>query len=114
MSGNVSWTAVFVGMALVMGTVQAQTRLEKISVIAEDSEAFDVPVQVLIEEVAKRTGIWWPVSSGAGVLGSITFRSATPSDSVTPEGFRISTEVGDVPRITVIATDRLGALFAVG
>ena len=114
MSGNVSWTAVFVGMALVMGTVQAQTRLEKINVIAEDSEAFDVPVQVLVEEVAKRTGIWWPVSSGAGALGSITFRSATPSDSVTPEGFRISTEVGDVPRITVIATDRLGALFAVG
>ena len=114
MSENLSWTAVFVGMALVMGAVQAQTRLEKINVIAEDSEAFDVPVQVLVEEVAKRTGIWWPVSSGAGALGSITFRSATPSDHVTPEGFRISTEVGDVPRITVMATDRRGALFAVG
>ena len=114
MSGPVSWTIVFAGIVLVAGTVQAEMRLDSINVVAADREAFGVPVQVLVEEIAKRTSISWQVSSAAGARGSVVFRTAVLSDNVGPEGFRISTDADDVPRITIAAENRRGALFAVG
>lgn len=93
---------------------QAEIRLERIQVVTGEGETFRVPAQVLVEEITRRTGINWTIGAKSGEAGSITFRLAAPADGAGAEGFRIVTETGAAPRITVSAAGRRGALFGVG
>lgn len=107
--------ALLLGAGLPAGHAAAQIDLSKINVvIGEDDAAFKAPSVVLVEEIAKRTGVIWAVGGQAGPQGSITLRVASQGDGIKPEGFRISTEEGSIPRITLTAADRRGALFGVG
>lgn len=101
-------------MASAGGAAQAQVGLEKISIVAGEGETFRVPAQVLVEEIARRTGITWPMADKSGASGSIAFRVAAPADGVASEGFKISMERGNAPRLTIAASGRRGALFGVG
>ncbi len=114
MSGYLSKAVLCASLVFSFGAAQAVTDLKEVNIITDDSPAFRVPAQVLVEEVAKRTGIVWQVSPAAGTSGSIAFRMATPADGIGPEGFSIGSEEHDVPRITIAAETRRGALFAVG
>ncbi|MBI4560368.1 MAG: hypothetical protein HY706_22500 [Candidatus Hydrogenedentes bacterium] len=104
-----------VGVGFPVVRAAAQMDLSKVRVVtAGDEELFEVPCVVLIEEVAKRTGITWSKGEQVGGEGAITLRKAAVGDGVAAEGFKISTEVGATPRITVSAASRRGALFGVG
>jgi len=106
--------SVLLGITVIARTAQAEIRLENINVVAGPNETFGVPAQVLVEEIAKRSGITWNISTTAGAQGCVEFRAVTPKDGIGPEGFRVSTKTGDLPRITIEAVNRRGALFAVG
>ena len=58
------WTAVVWGFAVAVGAsyVSADTKLNQMVLVA-DGEAFQLPAQVLSEEIAKRSGVTWPVGS---------------------------------------------------
>ncbi|MGD9854659.1 MAG: hypothetical protein AB7U20_06870 [Planctomycetaceae bacterium] len=114
MSTRQFWMAVGAGIALSGGTLPAQINLNGINVVTNGGDEFHVPAQVLVEEIAARTGITWATADQPGAQGSVTFRAAAPGDGVAPEGFRVSTELGGVPRITIAAAGRRGALFSVG
>ncbi|MBX3436815.1 MAG: hypothetical protein KF861_04930, partial [Planctomycetaceae bacterium] len=105
------WTAVW--LMLTGGVASAEIRLEGIEVFAAD-ETFRVPAQVLVEEIAQRTGINWLLTDRQGTRGSVTFRKAAAESQITPEGFQITTGTEETPRITIDAATRRGALFAVG
>jgi hypothetical protein len=98
----------------------AEIDLSRIQIMTGDNEKFGTPAQVLIEEVARRTGITWSITSTAGPSGVIRFETApsgkepSGADSRAAEGFRISTETGSAPRITIYAAGRRGAMFGVG
>eukprot|EP00380_Ascogregarina_taiwanensis_P020811 284816438_3 len=101
---------------LAVGTsgVQAQVKLNELVVVA-DGEAFQLPAQVLSEEIAKRSGVTWPVVAVAEPAAQkITFLAAQPADEVPDEGFTIATDPGKRPNLTITAKRRRGAMFAVG
>ena len=110
------WAAVVWGFAVVVGAscVLADTKLNQMVLVA-DGEAFQLPAQVLSEEIAKRSGVMWPVVAvSEPAAQKITFRAAEPTDEVPDEGFCIATEPGKLPSITITAQRRRGAMFAVG
>jgi hypothetical protein len=108
------WLIVLVSIASLPGLAQAQISLEKITVASGEGETFRVPAQVLVEEVARRTGITWAIAARGAAAGSITFRAEAPANGASSEGFEITTEAGNVPRITIAAAGRRGGLFGVG
>lgn len=114
MFGYITRAVLCASLAFSIGAAQAETDLKEVNVITDGNMAFRVPAQVLVEEVAKRTGIDWQVSPAAGASGSIAFRAASPADGIGPEGFSIRSAENNVPRITIAAETRRGALFAVG
>ncbi len=68
------------------------------------------PVQVLREEILKRTWLELPVQSNAG-LGDPAFVVEAPRNSGPRDGYRIRTEGS---RVTVTGNDARGVLFGVG
>ncbi|HTI49486.1 MAG TPA: hypothetical protein VL475_00990, partial [Planctomycetaceae bacterium] len=106
--------AIWAAVASVAAVAQAEISLERINVVAGEGDRFRVPAQVLVEEIARRTGITWTIADKPAATGSITFRQAAPADGIGTEGFRIATETGNVPRITISAAGRRGGLLAVG
>ena len=94
--------------------VQAQVKLNDIVVVADEG-AFQLPAQVLSEEIAKRSGVTWPVVAVSDPAAQkITFRAAQPTDEVPDEGFTIATDPGKRPNLTITANRRRGAMFAIG
>jgi len=100
-------------VAVAAGSARAEISLEKVTIVAGNGDEFRVPAQVLAEEVELRTGIAWPLAE-SGRQGAIAFRPAGANDNVGEEGFQIATQPGNSPQITISATGRRGALFAVG
>ena len=77
-------------LALVAGAARGEFSLEKATVVPGAGTEFQVPAQVLVEEVARRTGIMLPVAPKPGANGSIQFRAADANDKqppTTPPGF---------------------------
>ena len=95
-------------------TARAASDLCTASVVAEDPDAYAIPARVLVEEIARRTGIAWKTDGPAGKNGAVQFRTATADDDLGSEGFRISTDGDKTPQLVVSSTSRRGALFAVG
>lgn len=107
--------ALFFGSLLfAAGVAEAQFNLEKSRVVVEDKDRFDIPANVLVEEISKRTGVTWSVGDKSNDLSTITFRVSAPADHVTREGFKIETAGDPVPQIRITAESKRGALFAVG
>lgn len=103
----------FLVLSCAAGSALGQASLETINVVVSDDE-FRVPAQVLVEEIAKRTGITWPQVEKAGAIGSIAFSKPGGLEDIGDEGFSISTSPDKTPLITISANGRRGALFAVG
>jgi len=101
-------------VVLAAGVARGEFSLDKVTVVPGEGDEFRVPAQVLVDEVEKRTGIAWPVAPKPGANGAILFRAADANDKVGEEGFRIATETGKSPQITISAAGRRGALFGVG
>src|SRR5215813_4790059 len=99
-------------------TVEAQTLdLTKATVVAPAtlSGPEKKAVAVLVDEVAKRTTIRWPVStswpsSGAAIAVGTRLRDE-PAAAPGPEGYRLWTSGRDV---FIAGNDARGVLFAVG
>ncbi len=112
---RIVWLAVVCGGLLVVETSAARAEISfNEMVLVADEEAFQLPAQVLSEEIAKRTGVAWPVGAAGPGSGTITLRKADPAEEVADEGFRIATEAGSPTRMTITAQRRRGAMFAVG
>jgi len=109
------WTTAVLGFSLAVGTPQvlADTSLNQIQLVVNGGE-FELPAQVLSEEIAKRSGVTWPIGAATQPKETITFRAATSTEAVADEGFSITTEPGSPVRITIAAQRRRGAMFAVG
>ncbi|MBL8851266.1 MAG: hypothetical protein JNG89_16410 [Planctomycetaceae bacterium] len=104
------WTVLSVFSAC--SACAAEIDLAKVAVVHDDQE-FQSPAQVLIEEVARRTGIKLPTGAG-GATGQIEFRAAAAGENLGTDGFQMATTDGAAPQITIAAQGRRGALFAVG
>jgi hypothetical protein len=53
--------AIFVGTIWFAVPAQADLNLTDIQVVADPDGEFHVPAQILVEEIARRTGLNWPV-----------------------------------------------------
>ena len=115
MCNRISIVLLIIGVVLAAESAAVQIDLREFAVVVDgNDEGVKVPSSVLVEEVAKRTGITWAIGKQAGAHGSIVLRTAMQDDAIGPEGFTIRTEAGPVPRITIAAASRRGALFGVG
>jgi len=102
-------------LAAATGTVSAaEVRLDD-AVVASKGDQFAVPAQVLVEEVARRTGITWKIAPQNTTGATIEFRSAEGIAGFRPEEFEINTATAPAaPRVIITAAGKRGALFGVG
>jgi len=107
----------FMGVLLLLAAATvahaAELRLENVRVVTHD-ESFQTPATVLVEEVNRRSGATLKLSEQADSQGAIEFRAADDVKGIGTEGFQISTVAGAAPQITITASGKRGALFAVG
>src|SRR5262245_15969642 len=94
------WTMT-AGAVLAAGSAQAaEINLEKSHVLVSNNE-FEVPAQVLVEEVSRRAGVAWTVTllqnTNGRTIGrvgepvTIRFDIATADDQLSNDGFKIVT-----------------------
>ena len=97
-------------MASCSGT-EAPVDLTQATVVY-DGDDTPIAATVLVEEVAKRTGLEWPISSAPGT-GTSIFLSLSSENDVPPEGY--SAYFGDDgSSVTIEASDSRGLLYGVG
>ena len=82
--------------------------------VMTDLDEFQVPAQVLIEEIDRRTAVTLRIGAGDQKNGTIAFRASDADDVLGPDGFRITTTAARAPEVTIAAEGRRGAIFGVG
>jgi hypothetical protein len=131
----VVWLALAVGLGLLTRAVAAPVDLTKATVVIRSGTlppAEQTAAQVLVEEVAKRTGLSWPITTKWPANGIVIAISAGPGDAgwpkalprregkdlpeLRPEGFRLVVQGDDAKTVTVWirGADSRGVLFGVG
>jgi hypothetical protein len=131
-----AWLALAAGQCLLTSEVAAApVDLTKARVVVRSGElppAEQMAARVLVEEVAKRTGLKWPISTAwpkSGVAIAIASgtsdpgwpkalprREGTDLPELRPEGFRLAVQGDGAKTVTVWirGADSRGALFGVG
>lgn len=107
------WFAACLGVIFQSSMVRAEVDLSRATVVVE-GEKLGVPAQVLVEEIATRTGLSLPMAEKPGDKGAISIRMAKTIDAIATEGFKITTTEGAAPSVTITASTRRGAMFGVG
>lgn len=119
-TGNILRRTVSAGLAvlaaalLTAAAAAAELNLDAVRIVVEDRDRFEVPAQVLIEEIARRTGLTWATVERSGKFDQIVFRAPQGDEPAPAEGFQLKTPSEAPLQVHLIAASRRGAMFGVG
>ncbi len=111
----------FTGMVLALGALSVfadgLADFSTAVIVVDDTTTDSVvanTVRVLIEEVEKRTGLTWDRADSPPATAPHIIIALAPPETMAAEGFRITLDTTDAPRLHIEAADARATLYGAG